>query len=716
MIPGVKKSEFTFSFLQGYLAILLKHARLILLLVLLSACLGLFYWVYAKPVYYARALIHVRLLARPADDNVDYKRESLYYTLQQQFQSDHILERTARLLGIAGRHESIKKRYMRKIIAKYNSESNLEVEIYPYTSNLAQTWPDAMFEAFSEYRAERRMESRKRKIKSWSREQQQVQAKLDEIDQRKKKLQEDMAQWEMKMGLAELNTVPDLLVAVRDTLTLFTQIDKKLQGPKLDRNSRLALLERAEREATVPIGAIVPGLSRRGRTDIYPQKGSEVIVLPGMVKTSDESWARLEERLDNLTARLEILLKIYRDAHPDVIKLKKEVAQVEKRLANDAKAMLNRFYVEHERLKSKEKALEAKLERLKTLTAKAELYQSALQRIEVTKLPWELMLANLKKGLDRIDIEGDKELYALKGPEILATHSRPVSPNLWKLGAAVFGLSLLLGLGIPFLLEYLDHTLSVAEDAAKQLGLPSLGIVPKVAEILASAEIGENGNPRIIIETFRMLRTNLVTNSELTDRRQVIMITSALPREGKTAVACNLAMAFANLGERTLLADMDLRRGHLEDYFNQAREPGLAELLINKEPQLAGCLRATAHDNLNFLPGGQRVDDVAELLGSETFAELLNELRHNYDRIIIDTPPALGLAETSGMLPLVDGVVLVIWSNYTPVEQAKSAISLLTANGANFYGFVLNQLDLKCPTNYFRYYYYSDYYYSGYHS
>ena len=125
-------------------------------------------------------------------------------------------------------------------------------------------------------------------------------------------------------------------------------------------------------------------------------------------------------------------------------------------------------------------------------------------------------------------------------------------------------------------------------------------------------------------------------------------------------------------------------------------------------------IRKTANENLVVLPCGQHIEGATELLGGMGFSQLLDELKQKYQRIVIDTPPVLGLPETSMMQSLVDGVVFVIWSGRTPYRSVKTAIEILNANHANFYGFVLNRLDLSTTTNYYHYYYYSSYYYKSY--
>ena len=192
------------------------------------------------------------------------------------------------------------------------------------------------------------------------------------------------------------------------------------------------------------------------------------------------------------------------------------------------------------------------------------------------------------------------------------------------------------------------------------------------------------------------------------------MITSSMPKEGKTVVASNLAISFGQSGARTLLLDTDLRRGRLHRLFGLRKSPGLSDYLLDKVP-LEEAIRPSGKENLSILSAGQHIESGTELLGSPKFADLMVKARSQYDRIIVDTPPVLGLSETSILQNEVDGVLFVIWSGRTPIRNVKTAIDLLASNGANFYGFILNRLDLSTTTNYYQYYYYSSEYYHSYH-
>ena len=159
------------------------------------------------------------------------------------------------------------------------------------------------------------------------------------------------------------------------------------------------------------------------------------------------------------------------------------------------------------------------------------------------------------------------------------------------------------------------------------------------------------------------------------------------------------------------MLDTDLRRGRLHRLFGYRKQPGLSGVLLG-QITLDEAIRPTPHENLSVLSTGQHLETGTELLGSQKFRDIMAELRLRYERIVVDTPPVLGLSETSVLQSEVDGVLFVIWSGHTPIKGVRAAIEMLQGNGANFYGFVLNRLDLSATANYYQYYYYShDYYY-----
>lgn len=191
---------------------------------------------------------------------------------------------------------------------------------------------------------------------------------------------------------------------------------------------------------------------------------------------------------------------------------------------------------------------------------------------------------------------------------------------------------------------------------------------------------------------------------------KVVMLTSARPSEGKTTIAANVAWAFSSLGERTLLIDCDLRRGRIHQVANISNERGMTGFLTGRE-SLDDCLAKSETDNLWVIPRGPVLPGSTELLNTPVFSTALEKLKGEFDRIILDTPPVLGLSETAFLHQHAEGVVLVVRSRRTRRSDVEDAFHALGKLGAHFYGFVLNGVDFSKKANLYQYYYYSANYY-----
>jgi len=294
----------------------------------------------------------------------------------------------------------------------------------------------------------------------------------------------------------------------------------------------------------------------------------------------------------------------------------------------------------------------------------------------------------------------------------------PVAPSKIKIALISLVMGVVMAFAVPFLIEYLDYTLSNLEEVEATFQMRGLGIIPQMATELDHPlllDVASDGDERNLVENFRVVRTNLMAMGTISKPAHVTMVTSAMPKEGKTVVSSNLAISFGQTGMRTLLVDTDLRRGRLHRLFGLRKSPGLSDHLLDKVT-LEEAIRPSGKENLWILSAGQHIESGTELLGSAKFTDLMQLLRSRYDRIIMDTPPVLGLSETSVLQSQVDGILFVIWSGRTPIRNMKTAIDILSANGANFYGFILNRLDLSATMNYYQYYYYSSDYYHSYHA
>lgn len=291
----------------------------------------------------------------------------------------------------------------------------------------------------------------------------------------------------------------------------------------------------------------------------------------------------------------------------------------------------------------------------------------------------------------------------------------PVSPSKFKL--VIFGLALSLGLslGVPMLVHLFDTSASRVQQIEAATGVRGVGIIPLTSKSLIEqifrSPVIDAKVPNFLLEAFRVVRSHILLNpNKATKRSQVIMVTSARPSEGKSSMASNLAWAFYSMGERTLLVDCDLRRGRIGAITDTPNQVGMSNLLTGRASEIDAVMR-TESDKLDVIPRGPIIAGSTEMLCQATFLQMVADWRTKYDRIILDTPPVLGLSETIGIQAAADGVLLVIRAHSTRFMDVTAAVENLKKAGAHLYGFVLNAVDLTKLTNHYYYYYYSPSYY-----
>jgi receptor protein-tyrosine kinase len=289
-------------------------------------------------------------------------------------------------------------------------------------------------------------------------------------------------------------------------------------------------------------------------------------------------------------------------------------------------------------------------------------------------------------------------------------------------------LGLVLGVGAVFAAESLDNTVKTTEDVTA-LGLPALGFVPTLAagqaqrtKRLLTSSLPRDSERRPVLaysearrfqardwEAYRSIRTSILL-SHSDKPPQAILVTSALPAEGKTTTASNIALALAQTGARTVLIDLDLRRPSLGPLFGIVGGQGMSTYLSGNS-DLLPLVKETVFPSLWVVPSGPSAPNPAELVGSERMRVGIDELRRHFDKIVIDTPPSLELTDARVVSPHADGVILVTRSGKTPKEALRRLHERFTSVGATVLGALLNDVDFS-SSSYGEYYhrYYGDYY------
>jgi succinoglycan biosynthesis transport protein ExoP len=278
---------------------------------------------------------------------------------------------------------------------------------------------------------------------------------------------------------------------------------------------------------------------------------------------------------------------------------------------------------------------------------------------------------------------------------------------------AFFG-SLGLGVGVVLIWDRIEDTVS-DEEAARSLGLPILGRVPhatlRQGEELALLRGEVKSASSFAAEAFRVLRTNL-TFAAAGLRNSAVVVTSGSVADGKSLTCAQLGVALAKAGGRTLLIEGDMRRPRLQTIFQSPHPRGLSNLLTG-ELDLQDAVQATDFENLFLLPAGPAPPNPADLIVQGHFDVLLERVTAEFDHVIIDSPPAVGLADTSLMARHAKGVVFVLKMNHSRRRATAAAVEQIEATGARSLGLILNGVSRSDGYGYGYYGSYSHYYRSA---
>lgn len=309
----------------------------------------------------------------------------------------------------------------------------------------------------------------------------------------------------------------------------------------------------------------------------------------------------------------------------------------------------------------------------------------------------------------------------------------PVTPNMPLNVASGLALGLALGLLGAIGREQLDRSLKTPDEAERELQLSGLGLVPLMhdGEESAHGERGRRkrrvklpvpaGHPELVVhehptsgvaEAARAVRTNILFMSP--DRpHRTLLVTSASPSEGKTTVASCIAIAMAQAGRRVVLVDCDMRRPRLHKVFSTPRDIGVTTALLSPET-IEQAILGTHIPNLSVLPTGPLPPNPAEILHSEAFEKLLQQLRERFDNVVIDSPPIAPVTDAAILSTRVDGTVLVLRAGVTRKDVARRAVRSLRDVGGRIVGTVLNAVDFERRD--YGYYHYYAYKKAGYGS
>ncbi len=414
-----------------------------------------------------------------------------------------------------------------------------------------------------------------------------------------------------------------------------------------------------------------------------------------------------------LYKRMAELSKKYGKKHPRMVAVESELRAVRKRKAQEIKRVINSLRNEYKVAlageNSLKKAFAEQKEETFGLNQKAIRYSVLRREAESARHMYDMLFNRFKEAT----LTEDMKIGNIRVVDRAEVPRSPVKPNKKRniLLAIIVGLAM--GTGISFFLEYLDNTIKHAEDIEQYLNIPYLGTIPMFPAKNDSQNKPENelitvGSLNSVVSAaYRDIRTNILFSSAEA-KPQIILVSSAVPLEGKSITAANLAVTMAQAGSKVLIIDCDIRRPNIHKFFSINKDRGISNLLTG-DYNAGSAIVHTKIPNLDVLASGSCVPNATDILGTKRLDDLLGALRKYYDNIIIDSPPSTLLADAVVLSKSVDGIIIVVRAADTAKKIVKAGAEKFLNVGAKILGTVLNGVVLSKYSHYYRYpYYFSD--------
>jgi capsular exopolysaccharide synthesis family protein len=441
----------------------------------------------------------------------------------------------------------------------------------------------------------------------------------------------------------------------------------------------------------------------------------------------DKSLADYHVKLTDLRRQRSALSATLTPAHPEVRRIDAQIATLEAASEKERADVVQRMHDEYASALRRENLLSANYVSQASLVsdqaAKVAHYNILKSDVDTDRELYNTMLRELQEASMTAALHASN--MRVVDPATVPT--RPYKPSVpLNLALGTFA-GAFLGTIWIVMRDRADRSIRAPGQAQGALGIPELGVIPS-----RDAEAGrlfsryrrarganellidyDNPSPRVelitsprspsaLADCFRSAATSMLYAGESAAGMRVIALTSARPRDGKTTVASNLALALAEAGSAVLLIDGDLRKGRLHEIFQVPNTWGMSDLLAGKKlPQgRDSAYVATCYERIYLLPSGSTPVSIAGLLHSPRALEFVDKMRSRFDTIIIDTPPMLQMPDARVLGRLADGVILVLRSAQTTRQEAAAAVQRLSQDGTRVIGTILNEWDPKTTSQY----------------
>lgn len=421
----------------------------------------------------------------------------------------------------------------------------------------------------------------------------------------------------------------------------------------------------------------------------------------------------LRQQYVQLVSQYEEKLVVFKPDYPEARRLKARLDDVAARIRGEEDRIQGGIRNDYLVALKNEESLRRQADLAKAsaleLNDRATQYKILQREVETNK---EIHQSLLQRGKE-IDATVGSDISNIQVVDYALLPVKADKPRVRFSLMLALGIGLLLGVAAAFLLEFLDNTIKSIDEMSDRFGISILGVLPeaekKFADRLDRLVVSD---PRAgFSEAIRTARVSIQLSTAAEGGTRILLITSTAEGEGKSTIAVNMALTFAAAGERVLIIDADLRRPRLHKVFALMAPGtgGLSELLIGSR-SLDDVIRSTGDENLFFIPAGLVPPNPAELLASRRMRLYLDQLREEFDRIIIDGPPSVGFADVLVLSSLASGVILISTLGRTHRQALRLFRRSLLGINARLLGTIVNRLNVQHRfgdyySKYYKYYY-----------
>ena len=711
--------------IKEYLAVLLKRKWLILACLLLSVAGATAFLFTRQPIWRANARMLITTTgALPTAEAIVEDGRTFFATQLNIMQSQTMLRRVQQRLKKTP--EEVRENLANLKITLISGSDIIQLSVDSPSKEFARDFANALAQEYLFFRDEERSRSAENALLSLTRE-------ANRLSQEVKAAEERYLTYSKQHNLPVLqDTTASWKQLYAIHMTSYVQLrhsldDAKAKEAALEQSNPsafIALLNQSSQPPKLP--ELSPGMTLNvasnaaaSNANDYSMGGADrglLQAVPAMPVAVVQTLMDLERRRVKLEMRLAELIAVYKPRHPSVQAVQAELNDVKNTMTYQVRLARDIQHAEvsylQRQIETAEKLLreaDTEVQQKSRDLAGANILHEDLERLrsQHRALLNNLITLDVRQGFRHRNI-------SIMEPAIVQT--QPVYPQKMKglMIAAFLGLGL--GLALAFFVEYIDDSIKLAEEVERDLQLPFLGMIPAAQwspDDLTAHRLDRVKQQGGVAEAYRVVRSAIIFSIPR-EKLRSLLLTSAVPREGKTTTCVNLAIGFAQIEERVLLLDGDLRRGEIHKYFGMERDKGLSDILLG-EATPEEVVRHTNIPKLDLIPCGAYPANPAELLLGWRLKEMMDWARQHYDRIIVDSPPVMGIADSAILGAACDGALFIIWAGRTSRRYVRVAKMTAVSRGAKIFGFILNNLE-PGRVGYYHYYpYYYSYYSRGYY-